>query len=82
MMFRKENATLNNDKRVNNLKERVKNIITSIPLETYLRCAWCTRQYKLSYAAILQNEDENVDLKLYNIEKMKKYIKNKRCAMD
>ena len=30
----------------------------------------------------LQNDDENVDLKLHDIEKMKKCIKNKRCAMD
>lgn len=53
-----------------------------MPLETYQRCARYAREYKLSHAAILQNEDENADLKLCDIEKMKKCIKNKRCAMD
>ena len=40
------------------------------------------REYKLSYEALLKDEPDNVDLKLQDIEKMKKSIKNKRCAMD
>ena len=82
MMFRKENATLDNDKRVNTLKARVKKIMTDIPLEIYQKCCRHAREYKLSYAALLEDDETNVHLKLTDIEKMKKCIKNKRCAMD
>ena len=44
MTFRKENATLDNDKRVSELKQRVKQIITSIPTETYQRCSRRARE--------------------------------------
>ena len=82
MMFRKENATLDDDKKVNNLKQRVKKIIASIPVETYQHCSRREREHKLSYATILRNDTEKVDLKTCDIEKMKKFIKSKRCAMD
>ena len=40
-------------------------------------------EYKLSYAALLSDNNINkVNLKLQDIEKMKKEVKNKRCAMD
>ena len=70
-MFREENVTLDNDERVNNLKKRVKDIITKMPIETYQRCSRC-REHKLSYAAVLEEDSDNVDLKLVDIEKMKK----------
>ena len=82
MMFRKENSTLDNDKRVNTLKTRVKNIMIKIPMETHQRCCRRAREHKLSYAALLLDDESNMDLKLTNVEKMKTNIKNKRCAMD
>ena len=83
ILFRKENACLDNDKRVNNSKPIFKKIITNVPMETYQKCSRRSREHKLSYAALLSDDDANkVDLKLQDIEKMKKEIKNKRCAMD
>ena len=82
MMLRKENATLDNDKRANKLKQRVNKIITSVPAETYQRCSRRAREHKLSCAAILRNKMENEDSKLQDVEKMKECAKVKRCAMD
>ena len=53
-----------------------------MPMETAQRCCRRTREHKLSCAAILSLNDENEDLKLDDIKKMKKEIKNKRCTMD
>ena len=36
----------------------------------------------MSYCALLEANPDNDDLKLNDIEKMKKEIKNKRCTMD
>ena len=82
MMIRKESATLDNDKRLNNLQKRVKEIITHMPLETYQRCSRCAREHKLSYAAILRDNAKHFDLKLHHIDNVKKYIESKRRAMD
>ena len=83
ILFRRENAYLDNDKIVNSLKPRIKRIITNIPIETHQKCSRSAREYKLSYTALLSNDDTNkVNLKLEDIENMKKEIKNKRCAMD
>ena len=38
------------------------------------------REYKLSYFALLN--DDNTDLRLNEIEKMKKEIKGKRCVLE
>lgn len=80
--FRKENATLDNHKRANNLKRRVYKIIENTPIETVQRCSRRCREHKLSYCALLEANPDNDDLKLNDIEKMKKEIKNKRCTMD
>ena len=72
MMIRKESATLDNDKRLNNLQKRVKEIITHMPLETYQRCSRCAREHKLSYAAILRDNAKHFDLKLHHIDNVKK----------
>ena len=39
IMFRKENTTLNNEKRVNNLKKRVFKIMHNIPIDTVQHCS-------------------------------------------
>ena len=82
VMFRKENAKLDTDKRVNTLKQRVKTLLTNMPLETIQKCSRRAREHKLSYLFLLENDSDNEDLKLVDIEKVKKEIKNKRCAMD
>ena len=69
--FRKESAALNNDKRVNQLKQRVFKIVSSMPMEIVQRCCRRTREHKLSYAALLSMNEKNEDLKLNDIEKIK-----------
>ena len=44
------------------------------------RCARRAREHKLSYLALM--DEENKDLRLHDIEKMKKEIKAKRCTLD
>ena len=70
--FRKESAALNNDKRVNQLKQRVFKIVSSMPMEIVQRCCRRTREHKLSYAALLSMNEKNEDLKLNDVEKMKR----------
>ena len=67
---------------MNNLKQRVCKITENTPIETVQRCSRRCREYKLSYCALLETNSDNDDLKLSNIEKMKKEIKNKCCTMD
>ena len=45
---------------------------------------YCQRyiKYKLSYSALLENSSNHNDLKLINIKKNKKEIKNKRWTID
>ena len=81
-IFRRENAALDNDKREYDLKEKVKNIVTNAPMETHQQCPRRCQEHELSHAALLENDPNNADLKLVDIEKMKKDIKNKRHAMD
>ena len=82
-LFYRENACLDDNKRVNSLKPRIKRIITNIPVEIHEKCSRRAREYKLSYTALLPDDNTSkVDLKLKDTEKMKKEIKNKRCVMD
>ena len=72
ILFCRENTYLDNDKRVNSLKPRIKRIITYIPIEMYQKYSRHAREYKIFFAALLSNNDTNkVDLKLQYIEKMK-----------
>ena len=80
LLFRKENATLDNDKRVNKLHDRVKKILTSMPLESIQKCSRRAREYKLSYLQLLTDKDK--ELRMTEIEKVKKEIKGKRCSLD
>ena len=81
-LFRKDNATLNNDKRANDLKQRLCNIIENTPIEIFQRCSRRCRENELSCCALLEKNPDNEGLKLNDIEKTKKEIENKRCAMD
>ena len=72
ILFRRENTCLDNNKRVNSLKPRIKRIITNIPAETYQKCSRCAQEYKLSYATLLSDDDiRRVDLKIQDTEKIK-----------
>ena len=46
------------------------------------RCCRQARECELSCTALFSMNEKNEDLKLNDIEKMKKEIKNKRCTMD
>ena len=67
--FRKENATLTNDNRVNDLSVRVRNILESMSLKTIQTCLRRAREHKLS-CHLLINDDNN-DIKLVDIERIK-----------
>ena len=67
---------------MNNLKQRIYNIIENIPIETVQRFCRRCREHKFFYSALLKKNPDDDDLKLNDIENMKKEIKNKRCAMD
>ena len=67
---------------MNNLKQRVCKITENTPIETVQRCSRRCREYKLFYYVLLETNLDNDNLKLNNIKKMKKEIKNKYCAMD
>ena len=53
-----------------------------MPLESHQKCCRRPREHKQFYLALFNLEEENTDLKMVNIEKMKKNTRNKRCAMD
>ena len=55
-------------------------LLDNMPLETIQKCARRAREYELSYLTLLN--DANADLKLNEIEKMKKDVKGKRCALE
>ena len=80
--FRSENSKLTNDERVNNLKERVHKLLSSIPINIIQKYSRRVREYKLSYLYLLSDSNNNVDLKLKDIEKMKKDWKGKRCVLN
>jgi len=82
VLFRKGNSKLSNDDRVNTLKQRVRTLLDNIPLETIQKCARRAREYKLSYLTLLNLKETNEDFKLNDIEKMKKDVKGKRCALE
>ena len=69
----KENSTLTNGNRVNNLSVRVRNILESMPLETIQSCSRRAREYKLSYQLLIN--DDNKELKIVDVEKIKKISK-------
>ena len=75
--FRAENSKLNNDEHVNNLKERVCKLLSSMPINVIQKCSTRARECKLSYLSLLSDSNNDVDLKLKDVEKMKKDWKGK-----
>ena len=55
-------------------------MLYNAPLETIQKCVRRARDHESSYLTLLN--DSNVDLKLNEIEKMKKDVKGKRCALE
>ena len=55
---------------------------SSIPINIIQKCSRREREYKLSYLSLLSDSNNDVDLKLKDIEKMKKDWKGERCALD
>ena len=80
--FRKDNAKLQTSKRVTSLNTRVRKSIFEIPLKMIRCCARKTREYKLSYRTMHKMSETNEPFKLKDIEKVKKEVKGKRCALD
>ena len=80
LLFRKENSTLSNDERANNLKARVHKLLCNMSIETMKKCARRARECKLSYLSLV--DEDNSDIKLHDIEKMKKDYKYKRCVLE
>ena len=46
-----------------------------MPMETSQKCSRRAREHELSYAALFANDTGDVDLKLQDIEKIKKEFK-------
>ena len=67
---------------MNNLKERVYKLLSSISINIIQKCSRRVREYKLSYLSLLSDSNNDIDLKLKDIEKMKKDWKGKRCVLD
>ena len=80
--FRKDNASLDTVSRVQGLDARVKANFYSIKLDIYRACCRKAREYKLFYLNLLREDNGKNQLKLSNIEQMKKTIYRKRCALD
>ena len=57
-------------------------IAHDMPMEIVQRCCRRTRECKLSYTALFSINEKNEELKFNDVKKMKKEMKNKRCAMD
>ena len=80
--FRRENATLSTSDRVTTLNSRVKKNIYQIPKKTFRACTRKTREYKKSYINVHRTNNSDEPFRLKEIEKMKKQLKGKRCALD
>ena len=60
-------------------------MLESIPIDTIGKCTRRAREYKLSYLSLLNDDalnNDDVPLRLDEIEKIKKHVKGKRCVLD
>ena len=55
LLFRKENAALNNEQRTKNLKERVKKLLESTHVKMIGACSRRARECKLVYLSLLND---------------------------
>ena len=78
--FRHVNSKLTNNGRMSNLKERAHELLSETPIDIIQKCSRKAREDELSYLHLLSDVD--CDLKLKDIEKMKKEHKGKRCVLD
>ena len=83
--FRKENAALTNEQQAVDLKNRLRLVLESMPIETIGKCVQRVPEYKLSHLSLFSNaNDINKDctLRLCIIDKMEKETKGKRYVLD
>ena len=63
MLFCQENASLQNDDRMNNLKERVHKLSCSASIKTTQKCCRTARDYELSYLELVKGDDCDLNLR-------------------